>query len=101
MLPVAMAALDFLKQREQNQQNKQNKLLAAQTQVLSPWTKLQAKEVAPDGSPIVGAMGGYMSGVAQNQADDLAGLQQDRARAEIEAYKRGGSGKPSPWTILK
>ena len=77
-----MGGLSGLDQIQKNKQNKQDRLLAAQTQQLSPWTGLKAEKVGPSASPITAGIAGYTSGKADEANAAMAQAMQNKALAE-------------------
>lgn len=75
-----MAALGAVKGVADQDRERRDRILAAQTQRYSPWTKLQAQQVQAATSPLAGAIGGYASGAGQMDAFN-------RAEAERNYYK--------------
>lgn len=67
MLPLIMAGASLLNQREKNAQAERDRMLAAQTQMYSPWTKLTAGPIGKKESPLIAGVGGYASGLGQMQ----------------------------------
>jgi hypothetical protein len=97
MLQAILGGMSLLQQREKNEQAKRDRLLAAQTQALSPWTKLQAQAPGAVESPIAAGIGGYASGMAQEQANKMGDINQQKAMAEVEAIQQGRG----PWARQK
>lgn len=63
MLPLLMAGMGVAKGMADKQQEQRDRLLQAQTQMYSPWTKLQAQPLKERAGGLQQGMQGYLGGV--------------------------------------
>lgn len=101
MLPLLIAAaagalLGAEKNKEAKDREDKDRMLAAQTQLYSPWTHLQAGPISHANS-FVGDVGqGALQGVGMAQGMESADSDTALKNAQIGYFNRGAAGR-NPW----
>ena len=99
MLPLVWGALggggaQMLGQMGQNEKADANRLLAAQTEQYSPWTGMHGDlQNATRGSVLGAGLQGGISGMKQMQEFNKASMDDEMAKAQLDAQKRS----KNPW----